>query len=238
MSNEKPSPLALAEFRRRLIDTWLPAYCNDVRRDYPLAGFRDDFELAECDASDFLFAVDRGLITDTGGGRWGAPRSACSEVIFWEGEKAIVPRPVSLWLEPVITAGVLARMHRDFGWPVELLGMQSTDWAFDAVAYRPDQPLRSWISIEVKKNARELNALIDNMNHFCGGQEFDASTASGSLRNAWKKWLSLGETRPAVFWAVGPGGLNKVFRVEYSATGVVSLDEVDHEGLLYLRAPK
>ena len=66
------------------------------------------------------------------------PQSKTHEVIFWEHSTLITPRPITLWLEPVITIAAVARLHLDYGWPVDCLGMQSEDSAFDVMAFKPD----------------------------------------------------------------------------------------------------
>ena len=64
-----------------------------------------------------------------------AARSRAREQIFWEGLKSKPRRSITLWLEPIITIGMRARLHFEKGWPAESLGAQSKDWAFDFVCY-------------------------------------------------------------------------------------------------------
>ena len=94
----------LQEFTRRLHTEWLPVYCADAKRQYDAAGFKpESVTVTPEDARDFMRALDTGLVWDLGGCRFRAHRSACFQLILWEGSKAKTPRPITLWLEPVIT---------------------------------------------------------------------------------------------------------------------------------------
>jgi hypothetical protein len=86
------------------------------------------------DAQDFLRAIDHKVVTVESGGRFRVPQSKSHEVIFWEHSTLVSPRPKTLRLESIITIAAVARLHLDFGWPIESLGMQSEDWAFDFTA--------------------------------------------------------------------------------------------------------
>lgn len=127
---------AVDEFSRRVAEHWLPEYALDAKRGYGVEGFRTNHRVDEFDAKWFMLGLDSGLVVSDGGGRLRAPRSQATETIFWEcGPKDVRPRPINLWLEPVVTIGALARLHLLHGWPTPHLGLQSRDGAFDLVAY-------------------------------------------------------------------------------------------------------
>lgn len=118
-------------------------------------------KIEEPDAYDFMDAVDHGLVTY----EKGAFVAACSrlkEYMFWEGLRTGVPRRLTLWLEPIITIAGLRRLQRDFGWPPDRLGMQSSTWAFDFVGYAADQETEV-IVCEVKRTKREVDSLLELM---------------------------------------------------------------------------
>src|SRR5690606_30736031 len=123
-------------FKDRLIDEWLAPFCE--RHGYAMGGFvgASVEKLDPIDASDFLSAIDEGLVVHDRG-IFRAPCSKATEQIFWQGDKKSSPRRISLWLEPIITMAGLFRLYAKYGWPKSQLGMQSRTWAFDLVAYTP-----------------------------------------------------------------------------------------------------
>lgn len=156
---------------------------------------------------------DRQVVVDTGGGRFRAPRSLTHEVLFWEGFKAIAPRPISLWLEPVITLAALARLHLRYSWPKESLGAQSKDWAFDLAAYGPrDGPPA--ILGEVKKSSRELQQLKEDLLRLS-----DGGAPENVRTNSAKKWQAVVASRPGLVWLVGPNEEAYVYQHEVTDRG-------------------
>ena len=220
------------EFRRRLYNEWLPAFCKDERRQYPLDGFRDDsITVSDFDAANFLTAFEKGLVRDQGGGRYLCAQSKAQEQLFWEGSRAKSPRPITLWLEPIITIATAARLRFSFGWPEELIGMQSKDWAFDFAAFRPGDLENEHIAGEVKKSAREIDLLLEDILGFCDSQIVECPSDKPHVVNSFKKWVAIRERKPTLFWAVGPDDYTKVFRVSLSKNGFVQLAEAGLEQL-------
>lgn len=174
------------------------------------SGFRPpSVAVSESDCRDFIRAWEAGLICHQGRGLYKAPMSAAHEQFFNSGAKAAADRAFYLAIEAVITVAGLARLHFDHGWPAELLGTQSRNYAFDLVAYRASEaPLH--IACEVKKTVRESDRLVALMNEFAVVPAAEAP-ASGARRNAWKKLEALVLERPAMFWVLGPGGHSAVF---------------------------
>lgn len=141
-------------------------------------------------------------------------------------------RSFTLWREPVITVAALARLHLAFNWPSELIGTQSSDWAFDVVAFLPSCEAET-VAGEVKKTDRELDDLISLMKMYGANPAADEPTG-GKSRNAWKKVAAL-RARPApLFWAVGPAGYNSVYRVSRTDNDVVRFEPAGEDALRYV----
>jgi hypothetical protein len=201
------------ELIRRLREDWLPAYCNDPKRNYSMEGFCiDDGVLTDQDAHDFLRALDSGVVMFADRQRLKMAHGLASETLFWEGERKITPRPISLWLETVITVAAAGRLHLDYGWPAECLGMQSKGGAFDLMAFKPPDFVNEYVAVEVKKTSRELDRLLANLTK-CGEGEHDASCDKGTRMNAHRKWIALRARRAKLFWTVGPNADSRLFEV-------------------------
>lgn len=212
------------EFEQLLYDELIPEYCSNPERNCQPAGFRaESIRISEEDAQYFLIARKKGLILSVGSGRYRAPASNVTELFFWEGRKAASPRPFTLWLEPVITFAGLARLHLDHGWPIEKLGTQSIDWAFDIVAYAAD-PVREHIAGEVKKASRELDELILMMKAYGSKPSAADPGKADKRRNAFKKVEGLRARQAPIFWALGPMGDSRVYEASYSEGGAVALN--------------
>ncbi|MEI6703028.1 MAG: hypothetical protein WCL71_05760 [Deltaproteobacteria bacterium] len=227
---------ALIEFSRRIADEWLPIYCNDPKRieHHAVEGFKwESVKVSAMDAYDFMCALDHKIVIDTGGGRFRMPQSKANEYMFTHGSNAISPRPLTLWLEPVITIGVMARLHMYYGWPISCLGMQSEDWAFDFVVFKPHDLVKEHIAGEVKKTEKELDTFIANLHRSCVEGDIDIKTLSAARINAHKKWLGLRRSNAPLFWALGPNGYGHIFKVDYSPDGVISLHETTDDQLYY-----
>ena len=221
-----------AEFLHRLLNEWLPAYCEDPKRNYLKEGFdRDSIKVTSQDARDFIRAIDTKTVTHIGGGKFCMPRSKANEVIFWEGWKATVPRRITLWLEPIITIAAMARLHLDYGWPKDCLGMQSKNWAFDVTAFKPQNSEKEYIAGEVKKTSKELDKFLINLHKSCAEGDLDCNSVSPARRNAHKKWLGLQRCNAPLFWALGPGGDSRLFEVSYSSKGAITLNTTSDEQL-------
>lgn len=221
-------------FTDRLSNEWLPSYCKDSNRGYSVAGYKaNSNKITAQDANDFLRALDNGVVVDSGGGRYRAPQSKANEVIFWEGLKTKTPRPITLWMEPVITIASVARLHLDYGWPMHCLGMQSAKWEFDLTAFLPQNLKTEYIAGEVKKTVKELDVLLESLHSLCREEEVDAKILVPTCANAYKKFLGLLRSRAPLFWAIGPGHVSHLFEVSYPSESKVSLQEIPTERLTY-----
>lgn len=196
----------------RLHNEWLPSFCEAPHRNYSPAGFKDDSvkKLSEFDAYWFMRAVDTGLVNELDG-FFMAPLSQAKEQIFWQGSKVKTPRPITLWIEPVITIGALARLDNEYGWPADRLGSQSKDWAFDLVCY--DKTSHEQIVCEVKKTEKEVEELLRHMHSHCVRDPEGVEPDDSKERNAYRKVQGIRKKWPFVFWALGPGGKGQVFYI-------------------------
>lgn len=221
-----------AQFNAVLHDKLIPHFCSKRSRGFDPEGFRSKgTAVSDVDARDFLRAWNGGLIRQVSDGLYRAPKSAASEQFFWSGPKNPTPRHFTLWHEPIITVGALARLHWDYGWPKELIGTQSSDWAFDIVAFDPGCDGER-IAGEVKRTVGEVDSLISNMQKF-GASTDAAEPQSGKLRNAFKKVAALRARRAPIFWAIGPGGYTSVFQIQYSPTGQLTFQAASEQALAF-----
>ncbi len=200
----------------------LPEFCDDPTRAWGCDGFRPAWhKISDLDAQDFLRGLDAGLVTHLGRGQYRASRSITNEQFFRSGAKNTLPRRVTLWIEPIIYVAVLARLHFDFGWPSELIGTQSRKWEFDVTAYRKADADNEYIACEVKKTLGEIDQMVALMQRFARERSPAETVKRGKETNAYRKYAGLVARRPPVFWAVGPNGANRVFRMTYPDTAVI-----------------
>ena len=185
------------------------------------------------DAADFLSALDASLVEHQGRGLYRAPKSQASEQFFWSGNKNVSPRPVSLWVEPIITVAVLYRLHFKWGWPKDLLGTQSRKWEFDVTAYRASDLNNEYVACEVKKTVAELDQLVELMQRLSADRDLRDAPKSSREKNAFRKLKGLQARHAPIFWAVGPNGANKVFRMTYTDGGAVTLKSASDDALTY-----
>lgn len=223
---------ALEEFKRRLPQDWLIPFC--AARGYSHEGFdgRAVEKLSAVDAADFMQAIDSGLVRHRDG-TMSANQSKAKEQIFTQGLKDSVPRKVTLWLEPIITIAGLMRLHRDFQWPANRLGLQSKyPWAFDLVGYSSEDPVAEHLVCEVKKTVREVDVLLEKMLKHLNTPARLEHEFKAAEKNAFKKVLALRTSAAKVFWALGPNGYSKVFYVVRDENGVIDLRRADISALL------
>jgi hypothetical protein len=226
---------ATKRFRNLLEQTLIPGYCSINSRGMNSSGFRASrTPLSTIDMADFLRGWDAQLLPHDGNGRYRAPRGGASEVFFWEGLKANTPRTFTLWIEPIITLAVLARMHLDFAWPKTLIGNQlKGNWAFDVVGYKSESDPSILIACEVKKSRKEIDALISHMQCFGRQASLSGEQLKGAEKNAFKKVKALRECNPSIFWAVGPERYEKAFSVQYGEGGVIEFCPISSQVLMH-----
>lgn len=208
---------ALKEFETGVMEHWLPSFCSARADDITKEGFKVETikRISEHDAHWFLRAIKNGYVTEKDG-IFTNPRFQAKEQIFWEGKKGDVPRALTLWAEPVITFGVIAKLIEDFGWPLDLVGAQSEyPWAFDFVCYRRDGTEYD-VAGEVKKSKAEVEKLIELMLGFSQQEPMEIEPRSGSERNACRKVKGIRVNRPRMFCAIGPDGHSRTFEIEWT----------------------
>lgn len=221
-------------FRDRIMGDLLPAFCDDPSRGWGREGFREDWKkVTEKDAADFLLALDAGLIEHQGRGLYRAPKSLAGELFFWEGNKSVSPRRLTLWVEPIITVAVLSRLHFKWGWPKELIGTQSRKWEFDVTAYRSFDPDNEYVACEVKKTVAELDQMVALMQRFSTDPDAGDTLKSSKEVNAFRKLKGLQARRASIFWAVGPNEANKIFRMTYTDAGALIFKPASEDALTY-----
>jgi hypothetical protein len=224
-------------FKNRVVGDLLPTFCDDPSRGWGCGGFKEDWKnVTEKDAADFLLALDAGLIEHQGRGLYRAPRSQAGERFFWSGKKGVLPRPVTLWVEPVITVAALSRLHFNWGWPKELIGTQSRKWEFDVTAYRSSDLSNEYVACEVKKTVAEQDQLVELMQRFSTDRNAGDALMSSREKNAFRKLKGLQARRASIFWALGPNGTNKVYRMTYTDGGAVIFKSASDEALTYAGA--
>jgi len=218
------------EFRQRLNGDWLLPFC--AARGYSHEGFdgRNIENLSAKDVRDFLQSIDCELVKHCDG-FFTAPQSKAKEQIFWQGDKESKPRKVTLWIEPIITIGALRRLHRDYHWPLNLLGLQSKTWAFDLVAYSPDDSSAEHLLCEVKKSPAEIDALIRHMQRHLDSELDVEHTLKAAERNAFRKVHALRRSKAKFFWALGPNQFEQIFEV-HRDNGRLKLNSVDETFLM------
>lgn len=225
-------PTYQAKFEQLLFDVLLPDFCAQPHRNcHPLGFRRTSVKLSEEDARYFLLAWETGLVRHRSPGRYVGPIPSHVEGFFWDGLRSVEPRPFTLWLEPIITFGSLARLHHDHGWPADRIGTQSFDGAFDTVAYMSGHR-NEHIAGEVKKARREVDDLVMYMTEF--GADSSAPEPEKSQlkrRNAFRKLAALRDRKAPIFWALGPEGYSKVFLPRYLDNGAVEFDKVSESAL-------
>ncbi len=225
---------SLSKFTKRLYTDWIPSFCNVPRRNISAANFKDESisKLSDFDAYWFLKAIDSGLVTELDG-FFTAPLSKAKEQIFWEGAKAEVPQTFTLWIEPIITIGALARLNMEFSWPIEKLGMQSKTWAFDLVGYGRTSEHEQLVC-EVKKDPKEITALLKFMQLHCSNDPLEQEPADAKERNAYRKVAGVRRSWPTIFWALGPRGEGEFFRIRRDGESqCFYLDRTQQSVLMY-----
>ncbi len=227
----------LRRFMNLLEQTLIPDFCSSSARNVKPSEFRANLtRLSEIDMADFLRGWEAQLLPHIGDGLYRAPQSGASEQFFSLGRKANAPRTFTLWIEPIITLGVLARMHLDFGWPKALIGNHTKgDWAFDVFGYRSESDPRLLIACEVKKSREEMDSLIGYMQSFGRQPSLSSVDLKSAGKNAFRKVKALRGHTPGIFWAVGPNRYEKVFSVQYSEGDVIDFEPISRQSLMRKR---
>jgi hypothetical protein len=226
-------PDVISSFTERLFGEWLPSFCDAPhRKDYRVEGFRAESlrPLTRFDAFWFLTAVDAGLVTESQGFLL-APANRAREQLFWSGSKAVAPRSFTLWMEPIITIGALARLNKLHGWPAGQLGTQfGRSWAMDLVVF--DEALdRPIIVGEIKKSVAEVKKLLRLMSLYAAEDAMPTEPTRQIERNAYRKVTAIREAWPDVLWVVGPAGHDHVLRIRRTEAARFVLVEEGEGGL-------
>lgn len=226
---------ARSKFLERLAENWLPSFCNARSEDFQLEGFvkTSAEKVSEFDAYWFLEAVDSGFVAESGG-FFVSARSAAKEQIFWSGKRVLSPRRISLWLEPVISLGAVARLVQQYGWPLELVGTQTKyPWPFDLACYVQGSEEERLVC-EVKKSTQEIEILLRHTIFYGREEPPTVEPISPKERNAYRKVKGLRLSNAELFWALGPEGNGHLFSVRRNGEArLVDLTEVDESRLAF-----
>lgn len=182
------------------------------------------------DAEWFIRTYESGILTEVDGD-FLAPRSSDEERIFWHGPKSNTPRRLRLAIEAIIGIGAVGRLYIQHGWPRELLALQPKDWKFDLATYGPfsDGPI---IVGEVKTRTSEIYKMCEHFEKIFG----QSRALSGGKENWNRKIEWLLKHEASVLWAIGPGGYQRIYRVQKEAvTGSRKLSSCTQEELDYER---
>lgn len=225
---------AFARFNELLETTLIPQYCTHPTMGMKPQGFKNNIaKLSSADIKLFMQAWDIGFIQYARNGSYSLGKANATEKFFWEGRKGSEIRSFSLWLEPIITAGVLARMHINLGWPINLIGAQSKrDWAFDAVAYKDTNDQNGYVLCEVKKTTREADQLAAYMKEYIAAPPVVEDSLRGARLNAYRKVKALRVRRSAFLWLAGPDKYGLVYEVNYNGS-LISLESVSFDAMSY-----
>lgn len=226
----------LATFRRRIRDEFLPQYLVDYG--YEPGGYKaSDQAVTPADAKWFLRALDEGVVTLLPKARLKLPASSVKAMIFWEHSRAVSPRPVGLHLEGVLSAGMAARLHFQYGWPIEQLGFEYPTRpgpgrrAFDLGALDGGGDLI--LAGEAKNERGELDHVLEVMQR-CAEAGDHTHPKRHADQNGHNKWMGLMRCRPRVFFTYGPGEDWSVFEIAHGPDGRMSFREGPRE---LLRSP-
>lgn len=228
----------IVNFRKMLYSDWLPSFCDARSPEFNVAGFVEDSltKVSDFDAKWFLYAMESGLVIEKDG-FFTAPMSKAKEQIFWEGNRGESIRKLFLWAEPVITIGACGRLVSEFGWPNELIGAQSKKpWPFDLVCYG-NMSKKEVVVCEVKKQTKEIDALLKHMTSFCGQPPLEGEPENKVEQNAYRKIVGIRKSWPRWFWALGPNGYSELFEiVRGSSSDCFSMNHVNELMLEYTRS--
>ena len=222
---------------RRIEAEWLPRYLSDYG--YEAGGYITPTPgVAESDAEWFLRALDEGVVELLPKARLKLPGSSVKAMIFWQHSAAASPRRISLHLEGILSAGMAARLHLNFGWPVEQLAFEYPPGArlpgrraFDVGAL--DGAGSLVLAGEAKKSAHELDHVLAVMRD-CGSKGVhEHQPAENAVINGHRKWQGLVRCRPAVFFTFGPNEDWSIFQVAYASDGRVSFRYGERDLLSY-----
>jgi len=220
------------EFSELIREDLLIWFCR--HHGYPTDGFDSDTlrRVSEHDAKWFLDALTTEAVVRDGAVVT-TKLSAAKEQIVWPDGRSISPRPLTIWAEPVITIEAACWLHTEFGWPKQLIGLQSHERAaFDLIAY--DAPRTPRVAAEVKKTDQEIDFLIEAMAGYLSHPPLDEEPKHDEQRNAYRKVVALRRIQAPLLWALGPNGYGQLFRVEQAGEqGIARLEKAAIEELLY-----
>jgi hypothetical protein len=184
---------------------------------------RNAERIPDSDIEWFFRTLSFGVLTELPNGDFRAPRPGATERLYWHGSTKERPVLVSISIEPVISIGAIARLIDTLGWPAECLGLQTGKWGFDLTCYAPHSDTVV-MQCEVKTSERDVDRMCQYFEARLNGTGSPDIAKPAQRKNWDAKLAELNSTRPEILWALGPGGYERVYRVERSDTlGELSL---------------
>jgi hypothetical protein len=225
------------DFKNRIINEFLPLFCNHPSRGYDINGFTNNFsEIGDSDAKNFLRAIDAGLVgLDEKGKLYKAPRTKEGEQLFWEFDRDAPVRRTSISVEVVITIATISVLHFDYGWPKSDLGTQSLQpfrGAIDVMAHIDTTYPNGYIACEIKKDKPKTDQLIKDVIGL-GSRPAVELQRKHNLYTTNRKVDALRYWRPPIFWALGPEGYGSVFKMAYAEDGTMAFERGSLADLQY-----
>ncbi|MBY0611876.1 MAG: hypothetical protein K2P80_06795 [Beijerinckiaceae bacterium] len=158
----------------------------------------------EKDAENFLGALDLELITHKGKGHYKAPKSSAASIFLNTTSNGF-----SIRKEDIVAVGSLYRLHTEFGWPKNLLGLEYDTWAFDLIAKEPGGASNVFLAGEVKNDLKDLERLETYLREH-------AQTTTVDSSNSGKKLAGIRRLKPTILWLIGPNLASKTFKVVHT----------------------
>lgn len=174
---------------------------------------RNAEKIPETDIEWLFRAIESGALTELPDGDFRMPRSGARERLYSHGSSKECPVRVGIWIEPVISIGAVSRLMWAYRWPAECIGLQTGNWGFDLTCYEPGSE-KVVIQCEVKVLEREVDHMCQYFESQLNGTGSEDTGTTAQRKNWNKKLVELNSTRPKIFWALGPGGYEHVYRVE------------------------
>ena len=188
-------------------------------------------DLSAEDARWTLRALDEGIVEILPKTRLRLPQSPIKTTLVWRNAGN-----VSFFIEGALSAGAAARLHFEFGWPVDTLGFESP-WkpyrrAFDLFAVHEGS--MEYLAGEAKTANESVTRVVEEM-QACGrlGVHEHPTPTSPIVINAHRKWGGLLRSKAPVFFAFGPGEDWQSFLVAYDEGVPVRFRPVTLDALVF-----
>jgi hypothetical protein len=197
------------EIVHQLIREQLEAYARNRGRRHDKT-YCPDLEhlgqIGERDARRFLRSIDLGMVRPREDGEF--ELVACQEKLrlFACGTPRAKPQKIFAAPGPITKIGLMAWLHDEMGWPLDLMVPGRPRAPFDLSCRKPGSV--TWqIHCEVETSARDADRLV-------GFIAASLEEAPSRAKHPWLKRAAAFWSAPAsVFCAVAPGGYTRIMRM-------------------------